>query len=58
MPFGKHKGEQLASIPEDYLRWLIDQDWVKQDLKDHAAELLDTWEDAGVLEDAYYEIPF
>jgi len=22
MPFGKHKGEQLGNVPDDYLIWL------------------------------------
>lgn len=24
MPFGKHKGEELADIPDDYLFWCLD----------------------------------
>ena len=24
MPFGKHKGEQLADIPTDYLEWVLE----------------------------------
>lgn len=33
MPFGKHKGEKLSAIPEDYLHWVVDnaeQKWVKE----------------------------
>lgn len=26
MPFGKHKGEPVSSIPDDYKRWLLRQD--------------------------------
>lgn len=32
MPFGKHKGEKLTSIPSAYLRWCIDTfDWKPKD---------------------------
>jgi uncharacterized protein (DUF3820 family) len=24
MPFGKHRGKALATIPPDYLRWCVD----------------------------------
>lgn len=24
MPFGKHKGQQIGAIPDDYLLWLVD----------------------------------
>lgn len=34
MPFGKHKGELVADIPDGYLRWLIDQEWVQDDYPD------------------------
>lgn len=29
MPFGKHSGELVTSLPEDYLRWLISQGWAQ-----------------------------
>ena len=60
MPFGKHKGEQLASLPEDYLRWLIDQDWLKDDLRNEIDDILLPWKDAGVLDadEDTYVIPF
>lgn len=34
MPFGKHKGELVADIPDSYLRWLLDQEWVENDYPD------------------------
>ena len=30
MYFGKHKGEKLANLPDDYCRWLLNQDWIKE----------------------------
>jgi len=28
MPFGKHKGELLCDLPDNYISWLLEQDWV------------------------------
>jgi uncharacterized protein (DUF3820 family) len=28
MPFGKHKGTPLSSLPSSYVRWLLAQPWV------------------------------
>lgn len=30
MPFGKHKGQKLGSVPDSYWRWFLDQDWCDQ----------------------------
>jgi len=30
MPFGKHKGEAIESLPADYKRWLLSQDWLDE----------------------------
>jgi uncharacterized protein (DUF3820 family) len=27
MPFGKHKGERLGDVPDDYLLWFVRQEW-------------------------------
>lgn len=27
MPFGAHKGKQLADVPDSYFLWLWHQDW-------------------------------
>ena len=32
--FGKYKGLKLNDVPESYLKWLLDQDWVKENLKE------------------------
>jgi hypothetical protein len=33
MPFGKHKGVELADLPNDYLAWLIDLDDLREPLR-------------------------
>lgn len=30
MPFGKHKGEKLKDLPDKYLKWLVEQEFVKE----------------------------
>ena len=32
--FGKHRGKLVRECPRDYLEWLTQQDWVKQNLRD------------------------
>jgi len=27
LPFGNHKGQDIESIPSDYLKWLLESDW-------------------------------
>ena len=29
MPFGKHEGERLMDVPDDYFHWLSQQDWIE-----------------------------
>lgn len=30
MPWGKHEGAQLKSVPADYLLWLYRQPWIRE----------------------------
>jgi uncharacterized protein (DUF3820 family) len=34
MPFGKHKGELLADIPNSYLDWLLEQDFFEEKFRE------------------------
>lgn len=40
MPFGKHKGERIDEIPSDYLRWLLDNANLDDEIAAHVAEVL------------------
>jgi len=31
LPFGKFKGKLICEIPNSYLSWLLDQDWMVKD---------------------------
>jgi uncharacterized protein (DUF3820 family) len=31
MPFGKYKGKLICDLPNSYIFWLLDQDWVVKD---------------------------
>lgn len=33
MPFGKHKGKDIADLPIEYCRWVVKQDWFKEDAR-------------------------
>lgn len=33
MPFGKYKGEDVCDLPIDYIKWLEEQDWVRDELR-------------------------
>ena len=51
MPWGIHKGRRLDSIPLDYWRWCLGQEWFQnqRDLYDYACTRVDTpdgYEDA------------
>ena len=35
MTFGKHKGEDVSSVPRDYLNWLLEQDWFPKHDQEH-----------------------
>ena len=30
MPFGSYKGELLADVPNSYLKWILDQEFVEE----------------------------
>lgn len=46
MPFGKHKGEDIASVPADYLIWLNNnKEDLYGDIKDYIVENLDVLEE-------------
>ena len=34
LTFGKHKGEDTADVPVSYLRWLEEQDWIGEELRE------------------------
>ena len=40
MPFGKHKGEELSSVPIDYLEWLLTLHDLREPLKRSVSEEL------------------
>lgn len=40
LTFGKYKGRPIVSVPADYLRWLIIQDWPSEELRDLASKAL------------------
>lgn len=40
MRFGKHKGQKLKDVPKGYLKWAVNQDWIKSDFREAAHETL------------------
>lgn len=30
MPFGKHKGKMIGAVEQDYMGWLVRQDWLRE----------------------------
>jgi len=38
--FGKHKGQFVKDLPIDYLNWLLNEPWVKANLKELIVSLL------------------
>ena len=38
MPFGKHKGQKLGTVPDSYFLWFLSQDWCDEhpDLVEYA----------------------
>lgn len=41
MPFGKHKGAQLADVPDKYLLWLYEKGMGNPDLRAYISDNLD-----------------
>ncbi len=33
LTFGKHKGEKLSDVPNNYKAWLSEQDWIDDSIK-------------------------
>ena len=44
MPFGKFKGQSFGDLPDWYLVWLIEQDFVKDPLRSKVAQEIETRE--------------
>ena len=42
MPFGKHKGEEIADIPHSYLKWLAENAKLRGNLKKAVDDALAT----------------
>ncbi len=40
IPFGKHAGTLVCRLPSDYLKWLVDRSWVRDDLRQAGAAIL------------------
>lgn len=55
MPFGKHKGQSLKSIPSDYLLWLLKNIDLKEPLKSSVIETLDTVHNIVVTKDDFFD---
>lgn len=41
-PFGKHKGSHIYEVPESYLKWLLNQKWTRDNLRDCITEYLES----------------
>ncbi len=40
LTFGKHKGEDLADVPISYVKWLEEQDWVSDAMREECQWLI------------------
>lgn len=47
MPFGKYEGMRLGDVPLEYITWLYDQEWVRQQHTELFEYCLGRMEDAG-----------
>lgn len=34
LPFGKHKGEDIADVDTGYLKWLEQQEWIREEMRE------------------------
>lgn len=41
IPFGKYKGQDFDDIPIDYIQWLEEQNWLKDELRQECQFQLD-----------------
>ncbi len=46
MPFGKHKGDDVCDLPQDYLLWLVSNIDMRKELKEAVVEAL---EEQGII---------
>ena len=42
MPFGMYKGNKLANVPNDYLLYIYNKGWAKDDLKKYIKANMDS----------------
>jgi hypothetical protein len=38
MPFGKFRGKEIWTLPDYYIEWILDQNWLEYPLKSHLEE--------------------
>lgn len=41
MPFGKHKGVEMANVPADYLLWLYENNKCTDEVKEYIEDNMD-----------------
>lgn len=63
--FGKYKGEELASLPASYLKWLLNPELpdgevftVSPRIQKEAKTILDAWDSVDLEENELWEMPF
>lgn len=40
LTFGKHKGEDTGDVPLSYIKWLEEQDWISDALREECQYLI------------------
>ena len=58
MPFGKYKGKDLIECPISYCRWLLNQEWVKGDLKTELEKTIEELRRVPLILDVGYPISY